>query len=198
MNDEKFLQYITENKDRFYSFLKQNLYNPAMKEDVFLDAVLTAYKEKDKFIEGTNFKAWFYKILLNKCFCANRDISFYWEPIENYTETLVSPNRIWNNNGNGKIDIDNFLQQCSDEVYQAFMNLSLLQRLCIYLKDVEDLPYKDIASVIGIPQASVMTHLSRGRTKLRMLLADKIHQIAPSRYPDGHKSKTAIKNYGDG
>ncbi len=68
MDDDRFLKYISEYKDAFYRFLKRNLHNTAMIDDVFSDAVITAYQEKDKFQDGTNFKAWMYKILLNKLF----------------------------------------------------------------------------------------------------------------------------------
>lgn len=182
MDDEKFIKYINLYKDEFYSFLYHNLTDKSQIDDIFSEAILSAYENKDRFVEGSNFRAWMYKILLNKCFSANRDISVHWEPIEDYSEKLyfVSQNTT-NSNGhdsdkNVYLELENFLENCSEEVYNAFQNLSPLQKLCIYLKDVEDLSYKEIAEILSIPLPSVMTHLSRGRAKLRNLLLQKIEK----------------------
>ncbi len=187
MNDKKFLDYVKQYKDELYSFIAHTLNDKSSIDDVFSEAILVAYKNKDKFIEGTNFKAWLYKILLNKCFVANRDISLYWEPIDEYSDKLINLPE-WHN-GYDKWDpeknIENFLENCSDEVYEAFSKLSRLQKMCIYLKDIENFSYKEIADILSIPLASVMTHLSRGRAKLRKILSAK--------YRDIHKSNN-IKN----
>ena len=69
-------------------------------------------------------------------------------------------------------DPKDFLEQCGDEVYQAFRKLSTAQRSCILLKDVERFSYQEIAQTLGIPVATVMTHLARGRTLLRKELME--------------------------
>ncbi|MCX8065751.1 MAG: RNA polymerase sigma factor [Candidatus Hydrogenedentes bacterium] len=180
MNENKFIEYINLYKDEFYSFLYHNLTDKSKVDDVFSEAILTAYENKDKFIEGTNFRAWMYKILLNKCFTANRDISLYWEPIEEYSEKIYFfPNNYSNSTGHNhkdttETDLEKFLENCSEDVYNAFQKLSPLQRWCVYLKDVKNLSYKEIAEILSIPLSSVMTYLSRGRAKLKILLLQKV------------------------
>jgi len=102
-----------------------------------------------------------FKILVNKCFVANREVKRAFEVLDDNVPAQVSAGR--------SIDYsemlrnpDAFLDQCGDEVYQAFRALSTAQRSCILLKDVEQFSYQEIAEILGIPTATVMTHLSRG------------------------------------
>ncbi len=165
------LRQIELYRNQFYRFVYRNVWNPAMAEDVFASAVLAAYENADKFVPGTNFRAWMFKILVNKCFVANREVKRAFEALDDnlpaqapawtsvhYSEMLRNP--------------DAFLDQCGDEVYQAFRALSTAQRSCILLKEVEQFSYQEIAEILDIPVATVMTHLSRGRASLRLRLLD--------------------------
>ena len=165
------LRQIELHRNQFYRFVHRNVWNSGMAEDVFASAVLAAYENRDKFVPGTNFRAWMFKILVNKCFAANREVKRSFEALDDeypaqvpdatnihYSEMLRNP--------------DVFLEQCGDEVYQAFRALSTAQRSCILLKDVEQFSYQEIAEILDIPAATVMTHLSRGRTALRLRLLD--------------------------
>lgn len=172
MNEKEFIDNVLKYKDEFYRFLKRNLTNTSSVEDVFSEAILTAFEKKDEFKDGTNFRAWMYKILANKCFIHNREKFNYFEPLDEHEE-IPSPESVWKR-GNVKVDLEQFLESCSDEVYKAFIQLPLLQRLCIYLKDVEEFSYKEIAEILGIPLPSVMTYLSRGRANLRKNLIEQI------------------------
>lgn len=174
MDEKQFIEYITKYKDEFYHFLKKNLINSSFIDDVFSEAVITAYEKRNEFKEGTNFRAWMYKILVNKCFIYNKDKFNYFEPLEEFME-IPSPSKIWKT-GDIQIDFETFLESCSDEIYNAFISLPILQRLCIYLKDVDNFSYKEIAEILSIPQASVMTYLSRGRANLRYNLLQQIEK----------------------
>ena len=65
-----------------------------------------------------------------------------------------------------------FLEECGEEVYAAMQEVSEAQRACLLLRVAEQLSYKEIAEVLDIPVGTVMTHLSRGRGRLRNALAD--------------------------
>ncbi len=168
---DEILGNIEQYRNQFYRFVYRNVWDSAMAEDVFASAVLAAYENRDKFVPGTNFRAWMFKILVNKCFVANREVTRACEALDDdfpaqtaagtgidFSEMLRNP--------------DVFLEQCGDEVYQAFRALSTAQRSCILLKDVEQFSYQEIADILGIPAATVMTHLSRGRTSLRARLLE--------------------------
>lgn len=168
---DEFLDEIEKHKDEFYRFIRRTVWDQSSVEDVFSSAVLAVYENRHKYTPGTNFRAWMFRILLNKCFVANRETGRVTEPldsVENDTLALAEPDEHW--------DVLNdpmkILDACGDEVYQAFGKLSMAQRTCIMLKGVERFTYQEIADTLEIPVGTVMTHLSRGRAKLRKLLAD--------------------------
>ena len=72
---DEFLVEIEKHKDSFYRYIRRNVWDSGVADDVFSSAVLVAYKSKDKFRAGSNFRAWMFKILTNKCFVANREIA---------------------------------------------------------------------------------------------------------------------------
>jgi len=168
---EDFLSQIAEHREQFYRFVYRNVWDSAAADDVFAAAVLAAFENRRNYTPGTNFRAWMFRILVNKCFQANRECKRTPEPLSDETDERFAADPP---TGHGDIlkDPETFLQQCGDEVYSAFRRLSTLQRTCILLKDVERFSYQEISEVLEIPSASVMTHLARGRALLRELLRD--------------------------
>ena len=168
---DEFLDKIETHKDEFYRFIRRTVWDQSSVEDVFSSAVLAVYENSHKYTPGTNFRAWMFRILLNKCFVVNRETKRLPEPLdraENKSVAVAKPTEHW--------DVLNdpmkILDACGDEVYQAFGKLSMAQRACIMLKGVERFTYQEISDTLEIPVGTVMTHLSRGRAKLRKLLAD--------------------------
>ncbi len=168
---DEFLIEIARHKDAFYRFVKRTVWDQAVAEDVFSSAVMTAYENRDKYMPGTNFRAWMFRILLNKCFVANRETRRSSVRLDDIAE----PSRD-DSPGIRTVDVlgepMKILDECSDEVYRAFRKLSTAQRACIMLRGVERYSYREIAEVLSIPIGTVMTHLRRGRMKLRTELAE--------------------------
>ena len=163
---DEFLEKLTEHKDEFFRFILRNVWDSGLDEDVFSSAVLAAYENRNKYTPGTNFRAWMFRILTNKCFVANRETSRAMESLDDSSSVLLGLN---DEPGYGDVMTDpgRFIEQCGDEVYRAFRRLSTAQRTCILLRDVERFSYKEIAEIMEIPVGTVMTHLARGRKKLR-------------------------------
>lgn len=168
---DEFLEKIEAHRDEFYRFIFRNVWDSSVAEDVFSTAVLAAYENRQKYTPGTNFRAWMFRILLNKCFVANRETGRSYARVDDsaadfigledtpeYRDLLQNP--------------EAFFEQCGEEVYRAFRRLSTAQRGCILLRDVERFSYKEIAEIMAIPVGTVMTHLARGRKKLREELLD--------------------------
>lgn len=171
MNMDTFLALIEKHRGQFYRFVHRNVWDSSMAEDVFSSAVLTAYENRDRFIPGTNFRAWMFQILVNKCFIANREVKRAFEPLSDDMADHLPAEATWQY-GEMLRNPGAFLEQCGEEVYQAFRALSTAQRSCILLKDVEQFSYREIAEILGIPVATVMTHLARGRALLRTRLLE--------------------------
>ena len=170
LTDSQFLAQVEKHRHEFYRYLQRTLWHGAAAEDVFSAAVLAAYENRAKFRMGTNFRAWMYRILTNKCFVSNRKAMRAAEPLEDHADFIA----LADEPGYGDVlrDPDRFLDQCGSEVHAAFQKLSDAQRACILLRDVERFTYREIAEILEIPVGTVMTHLSRGRAKLRKELIE--------------------------
>jgi RNA polymerase sigma-70 factor, ECF subfamily len=168
---DEFLIEIENRKDEFYRYIFRSVWDSSVADDVFSSAVLAAYKSKDKFTPGTNFRAWMYKIITNICFVANREIKRRGVNIDDIEDDLISLHD--NDNYTNAIDDpEEFLESCGDEVYTAIRTLSAMERSCLLLKVMCQFSYKELAQILEIPFGTVMTHLARGRAKLRLELLD--------------------------
>ena len=168
---DEFLEQIENRKDEFFRFIYRNVWDTSVAEDVFSSAVLAAYKSKDNFKQGTNFRAWMYRIITNKCFVANREIGRRGESLEELGESLS--NLAGNSDYRKAVSSpEEFLAQCGDEVHIAMKKISTMERSCLLLRTMENFSYKEIAEILEIPFGTVMTHLARGRAKLRKVLYD--------------------------
>ena len=167
----EFLGLIEKHRDEFYRYVLRTVWDSNVAEDVFQSAVLAAYENYHKFTPGTNFRAWVYRIITNKCFVANRETARAFQPLENVDASLTAVEDQPEYNDVLK-NPAGFLEQCGDEVLHAFRRLSTAERSCILLRSVERFSYQEIAGILEMPVGTVMTHLSRGRAKLRQDLLD--------------------------
>lgn len=163
---DEFVEKIEKHRDEFFRFILRNVWDSGVAEDVFSTAVLAAYENRQKYTPGTNFRAWMFRIITNKCFVANRETSRTFERLDESTGDLVA---LKDTPGYGDL-LENpqaLFEQCGDEVYLAFRSISTAQRTCILLRAVERFSYKEIAEILDMPVGTVVTHLARGRKKLR-------------------------------
>ena len=165
MND--FLEHVERYKDELYRYIRRTVWDTGCADDVFAAAVLAAWENYHKFRPGTNFRAWLYRIVTNKCFVANRETSRAPVPLEEVSQSAFAALA----ERPGYVDVLNnpegVLESCGEEVQRAFRRLSTAQRMCILLRGVEQFSYQEIAEILEIPVGTVMTHLARGRARLR-------------------------------
>lgn len=169
---EDFLEQLEKHRHEFHRYVLRTVWDTGVAEDVFSSGVLAAWENRHKFRPGTNFRAWMYRILTNKCFVANRQTMRTPAPLESVPEARLMDMDAEPGYGDVLEDATDFLEQCGDEVVRAFKALSTPQRTCILLRSAEKFSYKEIADIMEIPVGTVMTHLSRGRAKLRQELLD--------------------------
>jgi len=190
LSNEAFMELLEKHRHEFYRYIMRNVWNPSVAEDVFSSGIMTAYEQREKFKEGTNFRAWVFKILTNKCYVANRETKRSAIDVEqideshfaNYDEHM---HQAWE-------DPYWFLEQMGDELYAAMRKLGTAERSCLLLLSVEKYSYKEIASTLDMPVGTVMTHLARGRAKLRRLLLD--HALAEGIIGDDKHQELAAKH----
>jgi RNA polymerase sigma-70 factor (ECF subfamily) len=136
--------------------------NPAAAEDLVQDTFLKAFRAADRFERGTNLRAWLFTILMNSFRNRQRDSvrdvvdvdSEAVERAEVRPEHGATPEQLLLRD---TLDAD--LQQALDALPDAF-------RQAVWLRDVEEFSYGDIASMLGVPVGTVMSRISRGRRLL--------------------------------
>lgn len=136
-------------------------------QDLVQDTYLKAIRARDRFARGTNLKAWLYTILNNTWRNRRRDegrarVDYNSETVEQAADGAVglsapsveSPETLLLR---GTLDTD--LKNALEGLPDAF-------REAVWLRDVEELTYQEIADVLDIPIGTVMSRISRGRKQL--------------------------------
>ena len=151
--------------------------NPADAEDLLQETYLRAYRGFAGFTEGTNLKAWLYRILTNTFINAYRKRQR--EPqtvLEDEIPEWYLYDRL-NADGETASAESQVLDRIPDEdVKEALDALPENFRMAVWLADVEGFAYKEIAEILGIPIGTVMSRLHRGRKALEQRLREKVRQ----------------------
>lgn len=134
-------------------------------EDLVQDTYVKAFRFKDRFERGTNLKAWLYTILHNTWRNRRRDASKDTVEVDSARveqaatsaggpAAFETPERILL-----RATLDADLQAALDALPEAF-------RDAVWLRDVEEFSYAEIAGMLGVPVGTVMSRISRGRRLL--------------------------------
>ena len=156
--------------DALYNFAFNLTYNEADANDLVQEAYMKAFRFIDKYLEGTNAKAWLFKILKNAFINHYRKASK--RPTKVDFEEIVSYQNEEDTNYSGYIDLRQEIYQTmmGDEVTNAVNELPVDFRTVILLCDIEGFTYEEIAKIIDIPIGTVRSRLHRARNMLKETL----------------------------
>ena len=148
--------------DSLYGMALRLTRRAADAEDLVQDTYLKAFRSAHQFEAGTNLKAWLFTILHNTFRNDRRDVGR--SPVDVDSEAVEraagegpadqSPEQILS-----RQTLDADLQAALDALPDAF-------RQAVWLRDVEELSYAEIARVLDVPIGTVMSRISRGRRAL--------------------------------
>jgi RNA polymerase sigma-70 factor, ECF subfamily len=149
--------------DSLYGTALRLTANPADAEDLVQDTYLKAFRAMDQFQPGTNLKAWLFTILHNTFL--NRRRRAVKEPVATEAEEIeraaaalpggaVTPEQLLL-----RSTLDADLQQALDSLPDVF-------RQAVWLRDVEEFSYAEMAAMLDVPIGTVMSRISRGRRLL--------------------------------
>ena len=135
--------------------------NPAAAEDLVQDTYLKVVRFAPRFRDGTNLKAWLFTILRNTFRNDRRSASR--QPVD-VDSDLVEELPLASSEDDPerrllRSTLDADLQEALDALPETF-------REAVWLRDVEDFSYQEIANILGVPQGTVMSRISRGRKQL--------------------------------
>jgi RNA polymerase sigma-70 factor (ECF subfamily) len=152
--------------------------NPSDAEDLVQETYAKAFTAWAKFEQGTNLKAWMFRIM------TNTHINLYNKKAKDKAKTALDDLEDWQIGSGESVTarssrsaeaeaLDNLpsgiIKNALDEIPDEF-------RMVVYYAVVEGLPYAEIAEVMDTPVGTVMSRLHRGKKLLRTLLQDYARQ----------------------
>lgn len=173
--DEGLAHATLEFLDSLYGTALRLTRNADRAQDLVQDTYLKAIRSQGQFVAGTNLKAWLYTILHNTWRNRQRDgararVEIDSEAVERTAESAHL--RAGRYGGHGESDFGEtpeallMRDSLNADLQGALDGLGDTFREVVWLRDVDELTYQEIADVLDIPIGTVMSRLSRGRKQL--------------------------------
>ena len=169
-----FADQAMEHMPALYSAALRMTRNRADAEDLVQETYLKAYRAFASFQEGTNLKAWLYRILVNTFINTYR--AKQRRPSEGDIEDVEDLYLYRRIGGLEQAEASRSAEDevldtfTDDEVKAALESLPEQFRIAVLLADVEGFQYKEIAEILDVPIGTVMSRLHRGRRALQKAL----------------------------
>jgi RNA polymerase sigma-70 factor (ECF subfamily) len=180
--EEEFLPQI----DALFTFAYHLTYNEDDANDLVQETYLKAFRFIDRYREGTNAKAWLFKILKNVFINQYRRKTK--RPTQVDYEEIVNYHDEEDTSYSSYMDLrqEMFEEMIGDEVTNAINSLPVDFRVVILLCDIEGFTYEEISKIVDIPIGTVRSRLHRARNMLK----DKLKEYAESKGYKDYRSKS--------
>ncbi|MBS9523981.1 sigma-70 family RNA polymerase sigma factor [Litoribacter ruber] len=168
--DNEFMPHI----DSMYNFGYRLTFDEDDAKDLVQDTYLKAYRFINSFEQGTNAKAWLFRILKNSFINEYRKKSKQpakvdYQEVETYYNSESVDHSITSD-----LRVDAVKDMIGDEISNALNSLAVDFRTVIILCDLEGFTYEEMAKILDIPIGTVRSRLHRARN----LLKDKLRSYA--------------------
>lgn len=184
--DEVFEKELLPHIDALNTFAYHLAYNREDAADLVQETYMKAYRFIDKYDQGTNAKAWLFKILKNAYINqyrkkSKRPTKVDFEEIISYQDSEDALKPAFTD-----LRTELFSNMMGDEVTIAINSLPIDFRTVILLCDIEGFTYEEIAKIIDVPIGTVRSRLFRARNMLK----EKLHKYA---LEHGYEDKRGAK-----
>jgi RNA polymerase sigma-70 factor (ECF subfamily) len=166
---QRFEQAMMPHMNAAYNLARWLTRNEDDAQDIVQEAYLRAFKFFDGF-HGLDARAWLLTTVRNTCYTwleqnrRNRNATSFDEEIHSLDEDAMNPSALALKSGDVEM-IRKSLEELPDEFREV-----------IVLRDLEEMPYKQIAEVIKAPLGTVMSRLARARGKLKRILCSRLKE----------------------
>jgi RNA polymerase sigma-70 factor (ECF subfamily) len=175
--------------DQLYAAALRYTKNPEDARDLVQDTYLKAFNSFHQFEEGTNLRAWLYRVLTTTFINTYRKDQRRPQLSSGELEDWQLAEAQSHTSDLGKSAEVEALENLPDsDIKRALQEIPEEFRIAVYLADVEGFSYKEIADIVDVPAGTVMSRLHRGRKLLREKLADYAKELGYS--TDGKEEKS--------
>jgi RNA polymerase sigma-70 factor, ECF subfamily len=153
---------------RLYNFAHWLTQDRASAEDLVQETYMKALRGFSSFRQGTNFRAWMYKILRNTFLTSQAGLKASASlSLDSDDDQVIEPAAA------GTPESTLLARAEQETIQQALEQLPVKFREIILLCDSEEMSYQEIGETLAIPMGTVMSRLSRARKAMRELLIAK-------------------------
>ena len=151
--------------DDVYTLARYLMGSASDAEDAAQECYLRAFRHFDNY-RGPAIKPWLFAILRNVCLAAHAKNAGLVYTLSNATNLEAEPVPVWSENGETPEHL--LLRRHDTETMRRLIvNLPTDFKEVIVLREINDMSYRDIATVIDVPIGTVMSRLARARALLR-------------------------------
>jgi RNA polymerase sigma-70 factor (ECF subfamily) len=176
--------------DQLYAAALRYTKNPEDARDLVQDTYLKAFNSFHQFEEGTNLRAWLYRVLTTTFINTYRKDQRRPQLASGELEDWQLAQAQSHTSDLGKSAEVEALENLPDsDIKRALQEIPEEFRIAVYLADVEGFSYKEIAKIVEVPAGTVMSRLHRGRKLLRGKLADYAKELGYSTDPKSEKGE---------
>ncbi len=154
-----FTQLVERHRDRLWAISLRTLGDPEEAADALQDALISAFRHASSFRGEAAVTTWLHRIVVNACLDRLR------RRAARPAVPLGDRDVVWGRDPQGQVDT-------ALAVRAALAELPPEQREALVLVDMEDLPVAEAARMLGVPEGTVKSRCSRGRTAMAALLRE--------------------------
>jgi len=139
-------------------------------EDLLQETFLKAFRHYHQFTEGTNLKAWLFRIMKNSFINGyrrnrNRPQMLDFDELRDSSDGFGESSMTIHDP-----EIDYLGRELDHEIRDALMALPHHYRMAVLMVDLQGLSYQEVADTLEVPIGTIMSRLYRGRKKIERAL----------------------------
>ena len=155
-----FEQAVMAHKDRVFAYARSMLKDPAEAQDVSQEALVRLWQHRDS-VEESGTRPWLMRTAHNLCIDRLRKRKVRGEVDEG--DTVVALQHDHNPGPQQRAESD----EIRDTIERVLGALPAMDRAVIVMREIQGLPYEEIASVLQLPLGTLKARLHRARDRLR-------------------------------